>query len=162
MKRIDLPELKEHIQSHLEQAEYILSGDGDGYDGADGARYIKKLCERFQEFITEVEQRDADTKDSEIKTLFDTPHARRTDPPTSHAAAANLAGSGRGKNHKQRILDLFGSGLDVTNVQMAEISLKYTGRISDLRKEGHVIKVVDQNFESGVAWYRYEGKTDGH
>jgi len=41
----------------------------------------------------------------------------------------------------------------VTNTELATMSLKYTGRISDLRKAGHDIRCVDRDRASGVTWY---------
>jgi|GEM_PF-6891011 hypothetical protein len=40
-----------------------------------------------------------------------------------------------------------------TNTELATMSLKYTGRISDLRKAGHDIRCVDRDRASGVTWY---------
>jgi len=39
-----LTDLKEQVNHRLQEAERILSGDRDNYDGADGARYIQDLC----------------------------------------------------------------------------------------------------------------------
>lgn len=39
-----LGEIMRFVTERSEEAEYILSGDGDNYDGADGARYILELC----------------------------------------------------------------------------------------------------------------------
>jgi Helix-turn-helix domain len=41
----------------------------------------------------------------------------------------------------------------VSNVLLAEISLKYTSRISDLRKAGHNVKCVAKNRSTGMSWY---------
>jgi len=41
-----------------------------------------------------------------------------------------------------------------SNHELARIALKYTGRLSDLRKCGYVIECFDQDHGSGVAWYR--------
>ena len=41
----------------------------------------------------------------------------------------------------------------VTNAELATISLKYTGRISDLRKAGYDIRCVERDRASGVSWY---------
>ena len=40
------------------------------------------------------------------------------------------------------------------NHELARIALKYTGRLSDLRKAGHAIECFDQDHGSGAAWYR--------
>ncbi len=42
----------------------------------------------------------------------------------------------------------------VTNHELAEIALKYTNRISDLRKQGHVIECVTINRATGLSVYR--------
>jgi len=54
-----------------------------------------------------------------------------------------------------RILELLRLGR-ATNVQLAAISLKYTSRISDLRKMGHYIHVVGKNPRNGVTWYELQ------
>lgn len=42
----------------------------------------------------------------------------------------------------------------VTNRELAEkYSLKYTSRISDLRKRDHDIRVVARDYETGLVWY---------
>lgn len=41
-----------------------------------------------------------------------------------------------------------------TNHELAEISLKYTGRLSDLRKQGHVIECMRINRATGLSVYR--------
>ena len=41
----------------------------------------------------------------------------------------------------------------VTNSALSKISLKYTGRISDLRKAGYDIRCVERDRESGLSWY---------
>jgi hypothetical protein len=40
-----------------------------------------------------------------------------------------------------------------TNRELAALALKYTGRISDLRKRGHDVRLLSQDHESGVAVY---------
>jgi hypothetical protein len=40
-----------------------------------------------------------------------------------------------------------------TNRELAGISLKYTGRISDLRKSGYEIVVVSRDRKTGLTWY---------
>jgi hypothetical protein len=40
-----------------------------------------------------------------------------------------------------------------TNADLALIALKYTGRISDLRKAGFVIEVVERDRKSGLVTY---------
>jgi len=46
-----------------------------------------------------------------------------------------------------------------SNRELAAIALKYTGRISDLRKPsagGHKIVVVERNRETGLTWYELQ------
>lgn len=40
-----------------------------------------------------------------------------------------------------------------TNRELAAISLKYTSRISDLRKSGYNIVVVSRDYKTGIVWY---------
>lgn len=54
------------------------------------------------------------------------------------------------------ILELLQSKARVTNKEMAVISLKYTSRVSDLRKAGHTITCVDRDHKTGEAWYELE------
>ncbi len=51
-----------------------------------------------------------------------------------------------------RILALLKAG-PASNTMLAAISLKYTSRISDLRKRGHAITVVERNYETGEVTY---------
>jgi hypothetical protein len=51
-----------------------------------------------------------------------------------------------------RILERLQSG-PATNRELAEISLKYTGRISDLRKAGYDVRVVEQDRATGRTLY---------
>ena len=53
----------------------------------------------------------------------------------------------------QQILERLQRG-PVSNHALANISLKYTGRISDLRKAGYTIECYDQDRASGSSWYR--------
>lgn len=55
----------------------------------------------------------------------------------------------------QAILDRLKTG-PVTNKELAGISLKYTGRISDLRKNGFTVECFVRDHTSGVSWYRLE------
>ena len=41
-----------------------------------------------------------------------------------------------------------------TNVELAEISLKYTSRISDIRKAGHVVTLISHDHETGLTSYQ--------
>ena len=47
----------------------------------------------------------------------------------------------------------------VTNTALSKISLKYTGRISDLRKAGYDIRCVDRDRASGLSWYELHEET---
>lgn len=40
-----------------------------------------------------------------------------------------------------------------TNRDLSHHSLKYTGRISELRDKGHDIRLVARNRETGLCWY---------
>lgn len=40
-----------------------------------------------------------------------------------------------------------------SNNELSGLSLKYTSRISDLRKAGHDIKVVSRDYGSGLTYY---------
>ncbi len=64
------------------------------------------------------------------------------DPGTSRQAEANL-NIRRRETHAARMLTRLKQG-PVTNRELAAISLKYTGRISDLRALGHNIECVEQ------------------
>ena len=41
-----------------------------------------------------------------------------------------------------------------TNHELAAIALKYTGRLSDLRRAGHAIQCYDRNHRTGESRYR--------
>lgn len=47
---------------------------------------------------------------------------------------------------------------DVSNRQLASVALKYTSRISDLRKAGHNIRLLRHNRATGETWYRLRGE----
>lgn len=54
------------------------------------------------------------------------------------------------------ILALLREKREVPNYELAEIALKYSGRVSDLRKCGYDIRVVRR--DGGTRWYRlFEG-----
>jgi hypothetical protein len=40
-----------------------------------------------------------------------------------------------------------------SNATLAKHALKYSGRISELRKKEHDIRVVERNYETGLVWY---------
>lgn len=86
-----------------------------------------------------------------IPTLFNNPITRKTDPESSHIAADKLINSGRRVSHAEQILNRLKIG-PATNVELAKISLKYTGRISDLRKVGYKI-ICNQTSNNGITEY---------
>jgi hypothetical protein len=52
-----LEKIKEEVSFQIDIAEQILEGEREGYDGADGARYIRKLCIICNELIGELERK---------------------------------------------------------------------------------------------------------
>jgi hypothetical protein len=64
----------------------------------------------------------------------------------------------RRKSQSARILDLLKQGGEITNVDLQRIAFNYTMRISELRKEGHVI--VSTYEKPGVWSYTYLGSKD--
>lgn len=64
----------------------------------------------------------------------------------------------RRKSQTARILDLLISGIDVTNIDLQKIAFNYTMRVSELRKEGHVILATYE--KPGVFSYTYLGQKD--
>lgn len=55
------------------------------------------------------------------------------------------------------ILDRLRQG-PVTNDELSRIARKYTSRISDLRKAGYDIRVVEHDRSSGLSLYRLVGE----
>lgn len=55
----------------------------------------------------------------------------------------------------QAILDRLKVG-PATNDELSRISRKYTGRISDLRKNGFQVECFVRDHASGLSWYRLE------
>lgn len=64
----------------------------------------------------------------------------------------------RRKSQTVRILELLTSGKEVTNIDLQKIAFNYTMRISELRKEGHVILATYE--KPGVFSYAYLGQKD--
>lgn len=63
----------------------------------------------------------------------------------------------RRKSQTQRILERVKAG-DCSNVDLARIGTRYTERVRELRKEGHVILAI---YEKPGLWrYVYKGQTD--
>lgn len=79
------------------------------------------------------------------------PASRRTDPDTSRAAEASMNKSRRRQTQLDAILARLRRG-PATNAQLAALSLKYTGRISDLRALGHDIRCERQG-DDGTTTY---------
>ena len=46
----------------------------------------------------------------------------------------------------------------MTNKELSAISLKYTGRISDLRAAGYTVKCISRDHDSGVTVYELLGE----
>lgn len=42
-----------------------------------------------------------------------------------------------------------------TNQELAQIALKYTSRISDLRANGFQVEVVERDHATGLVWYEW-------
>lgn len=60
----------------------------------------------------------------------------------------------RRTNQRERIKALFADySTLVSNAQLAEVSLKYSARVSELRSEGFQIKVHSEDPQSGLVWY---------
>lgn len=64
--------------------------------------------------------------------------ARRSDPPTSKEAAAELVATGRLSRECRGVLERLQQGRQSSR-DLAAVSLKYTARISDLRAAGYEI-----------------------
>lgn len=64
----------------------------------------------------------------------------------------------RRKSQTQKILELLQQSPEgsVTNVDLQRIAFNYTMRISELRKEGHIIN--SEYFKTGVFRYFYNGQ----
>lgn len=73
-------------------------------------------------------------------------------------ASVHPAEAPRLSNQCRLILErLRANGGRATNRELADVSLKYTGRISDLRAAGYVITVVERNHETGLNVYALKG-----
>ena len=51
MNKEELDKIKESISWYKQEAQQILEGNRDNYDGADGARIIRELCIYLDKFI---------------------------------------------------------------------------------------------------------------
>jgi hypothetical protein len=58
----------------------------------------------------------------------------------------------------QLILQAFRQQGSLTNLQLTNIAQRFGGRIFDLRKAGHDIRLESQDHETGVSVYRYHGR----
>lgn len=76
--------------------------------------------------------------------------------PVRCSAAVPAEAKGRLSQQAQRILDRLQRG-PATNKELAGMSLKYTSRLSDIRKAGYTIVCFGLNHKKGTAWYRVEG-----
>lgn len=64
----------------------------------------------------------------------------------------------RRKSQRLRILDLLKSGKDITNIDLQRIAFNYTMRVSELRKDGHVIFAEYE--KPGIYRYTYAGQKE--
>lgn len=64
----------------------------------------------------------------------------------------------RRKSQSARILELLQKGGEITNIDLQRIAFNYTMRVSELRKEGHVILASYER--PGVFTYTYLGFKD--
>lgn len=71
---------------------------------------------------------------------------------------SNLAPGQEGRltSQNERLLKLLQHS-PRTNVELASIAKKYTSRISDLRRHGHIIQCDFIDRETGLTQYTYEG-----
>lgn len=56
MNKEYIEKIKENVVWYKKEADEILSGDRDNYDGADGARAVRDLCEYITDLIEEVDK----------------------------------------------------------------------------------------------------------
>lgn len=73
-------------------------------------------------------------------------------PPLRVNASVHLAEAPRLSNQCRLILERLRAG-NATNRELSQISLKYTGRVSDLRAAGYVIEVIERSHETGLNVY---------
>lgn len=87
--------------------------------------------------------------------LFDLLNHRPPDTtrPGTQSIAPHPADAARLSPQCHRILARLRAG-PASNTALADIALKYTGRISEIRGAGHVVEVFDQDRRTGVCWYR--------
>lgn len=73
-------------------------------------------------------------------------------PPMRVNVSVSVAETPRLSNQCRLILDRLREG-NATNRELSQISLKYTGRVSDLRAAGYVIEVIARSHETGLNVY---------
>lgn len=86
---------------------------------------------------------------------------RSPDPPPPLFAQPVAAGVPAGRAPRRdrmrsqmvRIVELFRGQREVSNRQLAAIALKYTGRMSDLRKLGYKFEITRRDMHTGECWY---------
>lgn len=105
--------------------------------------------------MTEYGQELFDQSMRVINAQLSFPLSRTTDPVSSHEAEAELKTSGRQGSQCAAILKELQEGPCAAK-WLATISLKYTSRISDLRKLGH--RIV---YDSGTRLYELEANDAG-
>lgn len=76
-----------------------------------------------------------------------------------HTASPTLQGSERRRLSTQNaaILARLQRGT-ATNRELAGLSLKYTSRLSDLRKAGNIVRVVSRDYRTGLTVYQLEDR----
>lgn len=60
---------------------------------------------------------------------------------------------------ERAVLEMLLPGNAVSNTQLADVSLKYFTKISDLRKVGYDIQKVSEDSKTGIAWYQLPSPT---
>lgn len=74
-------------------------------------------------------------------------------PPIRVNASVHAAEAPRLSRQCRLILERLRVGA-ATNRELSELSLKYTGRISELRQAGYDVRVIQRDHESGLNTYR--------
>jgi hypothetical protein len=87
--------------------------------------------------------------------------ARSNGPETSKQAAKEIVESGAAKTQGQQILELL-QIRKASSLELSRISLKYTSRLSELKKAGHDIRCEkSRNHETGnVVWMYFIPEKD--
>lgn len=74
-------------------------------------------------------------------------------PPIPVNVSVHLAEAPRLSRQCRLILERLRSGA-ATNTELAQIALKYTSRLSDLRAAGYTVTIVQRDYASGSVVYR--------